>query len=175
MSEGNSSIQKSVYEKGGLDVLLEVLKKYTNTTDVLGSCCGVIGTVLSSRETHSKFCTDDVLRAVRECSERHKDNKKILQFLLSLTREEDPKVNDAVARGVCTKDAFPKCSDDCGSDKGYYCPKCCVQQKVFRCRTCDKEEFKLYCEVCWKKDHQGHEGEEFFCPARCATKNELRY
>ena len=169
-SFGCSPIQKQVCEKGGLDVLLKVLKKHYDNENVLESCCGVIGTVLSSPETHSRFCTDDVLRAVRECSERHKDNKKILQFFLSITREEDPRVTDAVARGVCTKEVFPKCSDDCGSDINVYCPECCVQQKVFRCHTCDKGEVKIYCEACWKKNHQGHECEEFFCPARCATK-----
>ena len=172
MSKWNNSVQKNVCERGGLDVLLEVLKEHGGNKSVLRYCCGAIRTVLSSQETRSRFCTDDVLRAVRECGERHEGNKQAFQFLLRLLREEDPRVKDAVARGVCTKEAFPKCSDDCGCDEGYYCPKCCVQQKVFRCHTCDKdkEEFKLYCEVCWKKDHQGHECEEFFCPARCATK-----
>ena len=176
MSEGNCSIQKSVCEKGGLSALLEVMKSHDsdNNQDLLGSCCGAIATVLSSQKTHSMFCTPDVLCAVRECSEHHSDNKKIRQFCHSLAREEDARVRDAAARGVCTKEAFPKCSDECKCDDNVYCPKCCVQQRAFRCRTCDKGKDKVYCEVCWKRDHQRHECEEFFCPARCATKAEVK-
>ena len=135
----------------------------------MGSCCGIIGTILSSPEIHSKYCTPEVIRNVEECHEKHKDSEKIKQSLLSIKREEDPRVCDAVARGACTKEAFPKCSEDCGPDENFYCPKCCVQQKVFRCLTCDKDKIMLYCEVCWKRDHQGHKGEEFFYPVRCAT------
>ena len=133
-------------------------------------CCGAIGTLLSSPETHSKYCTPEVIRAVEECHEKHKDSEKIKQFLLSLKREEDPRVRDAAARGVCTKEAFPKCSEECKCDNNIYCPKCCVQQKAFRCLTCDEDKTRFYCEVCWKRDHKGHKGEEFFFPVRCATK-----
>ena len=167
--EGNTSLQKGLCEKGGLEVLLMVLKENSNNEELLGSCCGAIGAVLSSSETHSKYCTPEVIRAVEVCHEKYKYSEDIKQFLLSLKREEDPRVLDAVARGVCTKEAFPKCSEECGSDENYYCPKCCVQQKVFRCFTCDKNGNWLYCEVCWKRDHQGHKGEEFFYPVRCAT------
>ena len=156
-----------------MDVLLEVLKKHGGNKSVLESCCRVIGIVLSSQETHSRFCTDDVLRAVRECSERHKDNEEIKHILLELLREEDPRVKDAVARGVCTKKVFQKWTYIRSGDCEYgLCAEICVQQKVFRYRTCDKdkEEVKLYCEVCWKKDHQGHECEEFFYSAKCGTK-----
>ena len=170
ISDANVSLQKEVCEKGGLEVLLKVLKEHTNNENSSSSCCAAIGTVLSSPEAHSKYCTPDVIKAVEECYGKHKDSEQIKQFLLSLKREEDPRVCDAVARGVCTKEAFPKCSKECQCDEnGYYCPKCCVQQKVFRCLTCDKDKIMLYCEVCWKRDHQGHKGEEFFCPVRCAT------
>ena len=174
MSAGNCSIQKSVCEKGGLSAILEFMKSHSDSQDFLEWFCGAIATVLSSQETLSEFCTPDVLRAVRECSERHSDNEKIRQFYLGLAREEDARVRDAVARGVCTKEAFPKCSDECKCDEGLYCPKCCVQQRAFMCRTCDKGKDKFYCEVCWKRDHQGHECEEFFCPVRCATKAEMK-
>ena len=176
MPSGSRSIQESICEKGGLPVLLEVLRRYSDNQHMLESCCRAIATVLSSHETHSKFCTPDVLCAIRECSERHIDNEEIKQSYLSLTREGDARVKDAVARGVCTKETFPKCSDECKCDKNAYCPKCCVQQRAFRCRTCDKDKdkIKFYCEVCWKRDHQGHECEEFFCPVRCATKTETK-
>ena len=169
ISDANTSLQKEVCEKGGLDVLLRVLKTHPDNVNVSELCCSAIGTVLSSPETSSKYCTPEVIRAVGECSEKHMDSEKIKQSLLSIKREEDPRVCDAVARGACTKEAFPKCSEDCGPDENFYCPKCCVQQKVFRCLTCDKDGDWVYCEVCWKRDHQGHEGEEFFCPVRCAT------
>ena len=130
-------MQKEACEKGGLEVLLRVLKKYTDNVGVSETCCAAIGTVISSPETHSKYCTPEVIRAVEECYEKHKDSKQIKQFLLSLKREEDQRVHDAVARDVCTKEVFPKCSKDCGCDENAYCPKCCVQQKVFRCLTCD--------------------------------------
>ena len=94
-------------------------------------------------------------------------------FLLGLKREEDPCVHDAISRGVCTKEAFPRRSGNCQCDDSIYCPMCCVQQKVFRCFTCGKDKIKLYCEVCWQRDHQGHKGEEFFCPVKCATARKL--
>ena len=169
-SEGNSSVQEKVCEKGGLSVLLEVLEKYSDDQSLLGPCCCAIGVILSSQKTHSKYCTPKVLDTVRNCSVLYEDDEDIGQFLLSLTREEDPRVKDAVSRGVCTKEMFPKCSDECKCDDNVYCPKCCVQQKAFRCLTCDKDEIKLYCETCIKRDHQGHECEEFFYPVRCWTK-----
>ena len=168
-SFSSTLLQREVLEKGGLAVLLDVLKRHSDNVPISEECCAALRTVLSSPETHSKYCTPEVIRAVEECYGKHKDSERIKQSLLSIKREEDPRVRDAVARDVCTKEALPKCSDDCGSDKGGYCPKCCVQQKVFRCLTCDKDGDWVYCEVCWKRDHQGHKGEEFFCPVRCAT------
>ena len=170
ISEGNASLQKEVCEKEGLEILLRVLNERSNNKGVSGMLCAAIGTTLSSPETYAKYCTPEVIRVVEECCEKHKDSEKIKQFLLSLKREEDPRVCDAVARGVCTKEVFPKCSENCGCNRGcYHCPMCCVQQKAFRCLTCDKDGDWMYCEVCWKRDHQGHKGEEFFCPVRCAT------
>ena len=169
-SEGNPSIQEEVCEKGGLLVLLEVLERYADNTDVLESCCGAIGVILSSQKTHSKYCTPKVLDTVRNCSVLYEDDEDIEQFLLGLTRVEDPKARYAVSRGVCTKDMFPKCSDGCKCDDNIYCPNCCVQQKAFRCLTCDKGKLRFYCETCIKRDHQGHECEEFFYPVRCGTK-----
>ena len=170
ISDANTSLQKEVCEKGGLAAFLKALREHTNNADVSKMCCDAIETVLSSPEAHSKYCTPDVIKAVEECYEKHMDSEQIKQSLLSLKREEDPRVHDAVARGMCTKEAFPKCSKECQCDENVYCPKCCVQQKVFRCLTCDKDKSRLYCEVCWKRDHQGHKGEEFFCPVRCAAK-----
>ena len=170
ISEASPQIQKDVCEKGGLSLLLDVLKMYKDDKKLLGSCCGAIGVILSSQENHSRFFTPKVLNCVRECYERHRDSEKISQFFLGLTRAEDPRVSDAVSRGVCTKEAFPKCSDDCKCDENVYCPKCCVQQKAFRCHTCDKERVKLYCETCRRKDHQGHDCDEFFYSVRCGTK-----
>ena len=168
-AEGCTSLQKEVCEKGGLAVLLKALKEHSNNMNTSEDCCIAIGVVLSSTETHTKYFTPEVIRVVEECYEKHKDYEQIKQFLLSLKREEDTRVHDAVARGVCTKEAFPKCREKCECDEGIYCPKCCVQQKAFRCLTCDKDKVWLYCEVCWKRDHQGHKGEEFFYPVRCAT------
>lgn len=174
ITEGNSSIQKLVCKKDGLIILVKILKDYINYDDIslLETCHGTIGVLLSSKEVYSKFYTRAVLSAVKKCYEKHKDSKQIKQVFFALTREEDAKVKDAVSKGVCTKESFPKCEDDCGCDDGIYCHKCCVEQKAFRCRTCDKDEnsLKFYCETCWKKHHRGHECEEFFCPVRCATK-----
>ena len=178
MSTGNRSVQKSVCEKGGLSALLGALGGCSNSSSGQGMlaacCCGAIGAVLSSQETHTKFCTPDVLRAARECRERHGGDEMVRQSCLGLAREEDAGVRAAAARGVCTKEAFPRCSDKCKCDEGAYCPRCCAQQRAFRCRTCDKSEVRFYCEACWERDHQGHEGEEFFCPVRCATKSKAR-
>ena len=170
ISFANTEVQKEVCEKGGLTILLKVLKEHSGNVSVSETCCAAMRTVLSSPEMHSKYCTSEVIRAVEECYVKHNDSEKIKHSLQSIKREEDPRVCGAVSRGVCTKEVFPKCIEDCGSDEGcYYCPKCCVQQKAFRCLTCDKGGDWLYCEVCWKRDHQGHKGEEFFCPAICAS------
>ena len=169
MSYGSTLFQKEACEKGRLAVLLKVLKRHSKNEDLMDTCCATVGTVLSSPETHTKYCTPEVIKAVEACYEKHKGSEQINQFLLSLKRDEDLRVCDAVARSVCTKEAFPKCSEECQCDDNIYCPKCCVQQKAFRCLTCDKDGNWLYCEVCWKRDHQGHKGEEFFYSARCAT------
>ena len=170
ISEGDSSIQEEICEKGGLPILLDILEVYGDDQYFAELCCAAIGTILSSQKTHSKYCTPAVLDAVRRYSEKHNDNEEIKQFLLGLAREEDPRVRDAVLRGVCTKDVFPKCSEECECDENIYFPNCCVQQKAFRCLTCDRSEIKFYCETCIKRDHQGHECEEFFYPVRCRTK-----
>ena len=171
MTAESASLQKEACEKGVLEVLLKILKEHSNNLDVSRECCGVVRALLSSPETHSMYCTPEVIRAIEECYEKHKDSEQIKQPFLSLKREEDPRVREAVARGVCTKEAFPKCSESCECDEGYYCPKCCVQQKAFRCLTCDKDKARFYCEVCWKRGHQGHKGEELFYPVRCATNH----
>lgn len=164
------SVRKYACEKGCIDVLLKMLKAHIDSKVICEFGCGALGTILSSRDLHSKFCTGDVLNSVRECFEKHKDSVEILHYYLGVMREEDPMINDAVARGACTKEAFPKCSDGCGPGNNTHCPKCCVQQKVFRCHTCDKDMIRVYCETCWKMYHQGHDCEELFYPARCATE-----
>lgn len=169
ISEGDCSNQREVCEKGGLTVLVEMLKKHDNNISVLDASCAAIGMILSSQEINLKFCTQDVLSTVKECYEKHKESEQIKEFLFGITRENDPRVVSDVSRNLCTKESFKKCSDDCRCDENVYCPKCCIQQKAFVCHTCDQGEIKFYCETCWKRDHQGHECEEFFCPVRCAT------
>ena len=167
LAYANTFFQKEVCEKGGLNTLLRVLWYHLDSKSLLGPCCSAIGVILSSHETHSKFCTPEVIRAVEECYEKHKDSEVIRQFLLGLKREEDPRVCSSVERSVCTKEGFPKCSEGCRCDKNVYCPKCFVQQKTFRCFTCEIGQIKMCCEVCWKRDHQGHHGKEFFFPVGC--------
>lgn len=169
--EANFTAQKHAYEEGYVDILLRILKIHGNQKCVCELSCRVLAIIFSSEDLHSEFCTKDVLNAVQECSINHVYSEKIYQLFLSFTRKEELRVKDAVARGVCTGDVFPKCVD-CKLDENGYCPRCCVQQKTFRCFTCDKEKIKVYCETCWKRDHQGHKGEEFFYPTRCATKQQ---
>lgn len=169
MSEGSCSTQREVCEKDGLNILLEIMKKHDDDIDLPILCCSAIGVLLSTKEVHSKYCTPDILNTVRECYEQHKSSEQLKQFLLGITREEDERVKKAVTKNICTKEAFPKCSDNCKCDENRYCSRCFVQQKVFRCRTCDKNEMKLYCETCWKRDHQGHDCEEFFHSMRCSA------
>lgn len=167
VSEGNCPVQKKICEKNGIELILEILRRHDYDKEVVQCCCTTIAVILSSHETHSKSCTPDVLHAVEECKKKYVDDIKINLAYASLMRDSDSRVRDAVLKGICTKKAFPKCEDDCGSDEGFFCPKCCVQQKAFRCRTCNGNEFKFCCETCWKKNHQGHECEEFFYPVRC--------
>lgn len=170
MLYASGSLQKKVCKKGGLNVLLNILKCHMNNVETLELCCGAIGIILSSQEAFSDYDAPKILNAVKKCRMKYKDSMKIKQSLLGIAREEDTKVIDAILRGVCTKRFFPKCSDDCMCDENVYCPKCCVQQRAFRCYTCDPTEIKLYCETCWERDHQGHKCEEFFYSVRCATE-----
>lgn len=167
----NHSNQKYSCEKGCINLLIGILSIHGSHKLLSKACCMTLGSVLSSDGLHSKYCTEDALNAVQECCGTHEDSEEILPLLLSLMREEDPRVKDAVSRNVCTNEVIPKCGDgdDCDLDGDDYCPKCCVQQKAFRCFTCDKE-VKYYCETCWRRNHQGHKGEEFFYPVRCSTK-----
>ena len=169
MSEANGPIQKSICEKGGLKILLEILERYNRNQNVTKECIGTIGVVVSSTETH-KAHFDSFMKAVSDCCDINWGSKEITLTYYGIIRENYNKVKEAVFRNKCTNDAFPKCKKDCGSDRNLYCPLCCIQQKAYRCYTCDRVEVKLYCETCWKKHHQGHEGDEFFYPVRCATK-----
>ena len=131
MSTGNRSAQESVCEKGGLSALLGVLRGCSGGSGqgmLAACCCGAIATVLSSQATHSRFCTPDVLRAARECSGRYGGDEMLRQPCLGLAREEDAGVRAAAARGVCTKEAFPRCSGKCKCDEGAYCPRCCAAE-----------------------------------------------
>lgn len=172
ITEASYSAQQVFFDKGGMSVLLRILKRHENNIEALDPCFCAIGVVLSASEVASKYCNEDVIKAITECYKDYIGFTKFTHFFDGLIRKENSLVKEAVLKGVCTKDMFPKCDDNCGSDKNYYCLKCCVQQKAFRCLTCDsdKKSLSLYCEVCWKKHHQGHEYEEFFYPIRCATK-----
>ena len=152
----------------GLEVLLETSVAYSYSLQLVGFFIGAIGVILSTQKVHSKFCTPEILGAIGKWKDKWGENK-LRQNFRGLKREEDPRVCDAVGRGVCTRELFPKCSKECMCDKRYY-PTCWVQQKVFRCWTCDKGKIKFYCETCWKRDHQGHQCEEFFYPVRCGKE-----
>ena len=164
------TFQKGICEKGGLEVFLKVLSVHLNNPDVSDGSCLAIRATLMSPETHAKYCTPEVIRAVEEYYEKYPFSAIVNMTVYSLKREEDSRIRDAVSRGVCTKEYFPKCSEDCQCNEDCcYCPKCCVQQRAFKCFTCNKNRPRLYCEVCWKKYHKGHKGIEAFCPAVCAT------
>ena len=179
MIEGNTEAQIKACDREINTLLLNILKEKglsqdqdqdkdkDQKQDLISTAIGGLGVLLSSVDSHAIYCTPEVLEVVEECHEKYKDSEQIKQFLLGLKREEDPRVRDAVERGVCTKEIFPKCIEKSLCDDNFYCHKCCVQQKVFRCLTCNKEGLEFYCETCWKRDHQGHKGEEFFYPVRC--------
>lgn len=172
ISKGSYAVQERICEKGGLKYLLDILGYYKSEWNIhtVELCVCAIKTVLSSKKTHSVTCDYFILNAVERARDMYKDSDEIKQCFRELSRKCDPKVNSAVSKSVCTKDKFPKCSDECLCDEGFFCPECCVQQKAFRCYTCDKDEIKYYCETCWKKNHKKHKCEEFFCYMRCSTK-----
>lgn len=165
--EGSTEIQNIACSNNIPSLLLDILKIPDADEKTAGSVVGALGSLFSSSETLSKYCNSDVFGVVEECCKKYSESDELKMHLLGLKREEDPKVRDAISRGVCTKDAFPKCSDDCMCDENFFCEKCFVQQKVFRCLECDKDVLNLYCEVCWNKAHKGHKCEEFFYPNRC--------
>lgn len=167
ISEFKCPAQQEVCEKKGLNTILELLETNEQDLELTSLCFCTIGIILSSQESYSKFCTQEILGAIKKYNEEHKDSEELNKVFLGLIREEDPKVKEAVSKGVCTKDMFPKCGILCGCDEGFYCPNCWVQQKVFRCYTCDKDKNKFYCESCWKRDHKEHDCAEFFFPVRC--------
>ena len=103
--------------------------------------------ILSTQKVHFKFCTPEILEAIWKWEDKWEESRRTKQNFLGLTREEDPRVHDAVASGVGTRKLFPKCSKERVCDKRY-CSRCWVQQKVFRFWTCDKRKIKFYCETC---------------------------
>lgn len=168
ITKWNGAIQEEVCNKGGLKVFLKGLESNDLCCRML--CWEAVEEVLSSKKTYSEFCTTEVLNAFKKWCEKCKEDEVIDKHLLTLTREVDTVVKDAVTKSVCTKKAILESRCKCSCKEGVYCPRCCARQNVFRCHTCDKEEVKLYCETCRKRDHQTHECEEFFYSVRCATK-----
>lgn len=170
--EGSYKVQSVACTVGIVSTLLDMMK----TPDVIDDCSdeviGALGVLFSSNKSLSEYCTPGVLSEIEAFCGEHCRSDQSRMFLLGIKREEDPRVRDAISRGVCTKDAFPKCADSCLCDENYYCEKCCVQQKVFRCLECDKDTFNFYCETCWNKAHKGHKCEEFFYPVRCVGLEE---
>lgn len=165
--EGSSKVQMLACENGVISFLLNILRTSDDDKSLTGSIVGSLGVLLSSPESFKKYCTAEIISEVEKTLGKFSDSEKIKMFLSSIKRIEDDRVSGAISRGVCTKSAFPKCSDGNLCDENYYCDKCCVQQKVFRCLDCDKNVFNFYCETCWSKAHKGHRYEEFFYPVRC--------
>ena len=61
-------------------------------------CWEAVEEVLSSKKTYSKFCTTEVLNAFKKWCEKHKEDEVIDKHLLTLTREVDTVVKDAVTK-----------------------------------------------------------------------------
>ena len=117
--------------------------------------------LLSSQETHAKWCTKDVLKKVVECQARFNDSPHIKKCVGCLKREEDPRVADAVERGVCTMETTACGKEDCRRANGaYFCVECAAPQKCFQCFECQGS--RVCCETCMKSKHSGHKGAEFF-------------
>lgn len=170
--EANQATQNYACEKGCVNIILGILKVYRNHLYVCEEGVGTLGIALSSQSTHSRFYKEEVRRVVQDCRDRHKGSVKILHVFMGLTRNADQRVLKAVARSACTKKVLPRCGSGCKYDERGYCSSCCVQQKAYRCLTCDGSKVKLYCETCWKKNHQGHQCEEFFYPTKCGTSDQ---
>lgn len=172
ISPGSYLVQKAICEKGGLEILLNILEKHGDDGVIILRVFIAICSILSSQEMHSKYYTGDVSSVAKQYYEEYPNEKLITILYRALTREDDSWAKEAVSRDICTGEAYPKCEKECNDDTGLPCSGCWIQQKVYRCYTCDTDgcKVKFYCERCWKKYHQGHECEEFFCPARCATK-----
>ena len=171
ITAANTVNQKQACESGCVNAIYKIHQKYQNfSKDIATSCCAALGTLLSNQEIYTQYYAQQIIEMINESAKNYNDSEDINLFAKSLQRQEDERVKDCVTRGVCTKTAFPKCSDECKCDEGLFCSKCCVQQKCYRCLDCAKQEIKLYCEVCWKKHHKDHNCVEFFYPMRCATK-----
>lgn len=170
IAEGVYLNQKDVCEKGGLPILLNILKNYKENQSICQVCCGAIALALSTQEMLDKHFKSEITKLISECHKKYGTSKQIRHYFDSIMRKPNVNVSNAVSNNLCTKEVFPKCAEDCRSDQSFYCPECCVQQKIFKCLTCESGD-KVYCETCWKKYHQGHECEEFFYPARCASHN----
>ena len=141
LSEGNSATQEEICKKGGLTGLFYVLRECGEGS--YAYWLSVVEMLFSTEEVLSKYCTTEILDAVRELSEMDRDNELIKRLLLSITRQEDPGIRDAVARGMCTKEYFNKYYLDWGwVNYGYW--RSCADQRAFRCLTCDKDKIKFY-------------------------------
>lgn len=167
----------SIIAQGGIEAILAVMKKNADDVILQESCCLALGFILAQDSKREHFCSELVMDYVSACAERFPESNYIKQSLMALKREDDPRVTEAVKKGVCTAGAVPKrCPLEeeggvCPFAGGhYYCPGCCVPQRMFFCATCAKDggsNSNLFCETCWKHHTKNHEGVKMFVCARC--------
>ena len=184
----------SVAAQGGVDTILAAMKKKKSKSgdsdgddksDLIlqESGCLALSFVLGQDDMKERFCSQFVLDTVADCAKRFPESTYISQSIMALKREEDPRVTEAVQKGMCTSamKGLKKCpyvdEGRCPFAAGhYYCPGCCAPQKMFFCSTCAKEEggnrTQLFCKTCWKHHTKNHEGVEMFVPARCHCEEE---
>lgn len=78
--------QKTACEKGCIKTILKILRTHINNKDVCESCCMVLEAIFSTQELYCRFCVEEVLTAIQECFERHKDSEPISKFYLRIMK-----------------------------------------------------------------------------------------
>ena len=87
--ECNHSTQEYACEKGCINALLDVLKDHADNESSCVLVMRVLGEIFSSPDLRSKYCTEEVMNAIRGCSEKHKNSSVFLLAYIWFVRKKN--------------------------------------------------------------------------------------
>lgn len=86
VSENNLSVKKEICDKGGLAIISLILGAYQEKQELVETCCGAIGSILSSPETRSAFFSQEIVDLVKKSGEKYAESEEIKKVLAELSK-----------------------------------------------------------------------------------------